>query len=224
MNHHPEVVILIVLNLDEVVSTTKASQLANTTIEGGQRNIPLIADRDKLSLGVLSPLLVPTQRRCARSHHFFKALRRKLASTAFAGTHADRFNHTLREAFAQLLFEALVLHAAECRQRIPFFRPRQALVLRFGAIEHVGGARGHLAQLDAVAFLIRGVHEPRQPIAFLIESEFGNVAHEHFAPGRELIEDKVGSGGLIVRRRSRSGGCRGSGWRGAGRRVGRTAM
>src|SRR5437016_5239456 len=54
MNHHPEVILLVVLQLAEVVPASQAAELPDSALERRLRDVPRVADRDEVALRVLA--------------------------------------------------------------------------------------------------------------------------------------------------------------------------
>lgn len=93
----------------------------------------------------------------------------------------------------QLVFEGLVLHAAQDCETIAVFRPCQALIRRFSAVERHHRAGRHVAKLHAVGRHFGRVDGERHPVAFLVERELGDIARVQFIAARQLAQDQIGT-------------------------------
>ena len=98
----------------------------------------------------------------------------------------------------ELVLIGLVFLALEHGQRFPLVRPGQGLVGRLVVIEGRDGAGGHVPQLEAVAGLALGVDDESQARPGLVEGGLSDVADVDLFPRRELAQEEIGAGPLVL--------------------------
>src|SRR5579884_8281 len=107
MDHDPEMVFLVVLQLDEVVAAPKTAELPDTALDGLFRQVPVVIDGDVVPLGVLSRHVV--QGVGAVADDLLELAAREGDAASLAGAHTHALQNTLGEPLTQGLVVALAL-------------------------------------------------------------------------------------------------------------------
>src|SRR5579883_2829832 len=104
MDHHPELAVLVVLQLREVVTATQAAKLADSAPYGFFWRLPGVIDRNKVPLGGFALIAKGVR---AGPDDLLKLLLGERLLAALANAQADTRHHLLGEFLAQPVVQAL---------------------------------------------------------------------------------------------------------------------